>query len=603
MEELRPDQVELLERHGELARDMLLDALAEYDGRTRVRETDAGRRLLARPRPLLVSVAVTCFATGVERRERAWQEAQETRVFHLEPVDTLPLDVLRTLRRLKLPYASPDVELLLDLSPARSWFDESLYAIAAAGRVLAESPGSPAVLAGLERLRARLDETTDQSHVVGHRDAAARIAALLAGQAPGGLLDLSVLDDRDGWVDTAREVLRAHASRRDGVQDVLAHLAAARGSHPTKRWAARAEELLSAKADTAELVRELLEPVPHLDLVPTPDDVWWPPSWLLAPGNEAILRGSAWTLRGVDDPWVVPLLGRLALRCSASSPDAQGTTALSAAVGNAAIDSLIARSATDPDARGELVRLLGEIRRRDVLKRIAGAVGEEADQTAARDTSIRRAKEQLVRAKADPRPGLEQRVADGVVRDELAPRLREIGFAERRGRTFWRRHPDRTEVVHLASIRGELVLRAGVWFAAPRRLFPPKIEDELPYPAESQCDLRAAFGDDRVLEACRRAEAWFMRWREPEGVLAFLLSEGSDDETWGHGAPESAVRSYLIGYLALEVGRSDLAGAHLELAAAWFRESLEAHGASYSIDVVEQHEAWISGLEADAQSG
>ncbi len=600
MEDLRPDQVELLERHRELSRDVLLDALAAYDGRTPVRETEAGRRLLALPRPLLVSVTVTCFAMGIERRERAWEEAQETRTFRLEPVDTFPLDLLRSLRRLKLPYAPSDVELLVDLSPARHWFDETVYAITAAGRVLAESPGSPAVLAGLERLRARLAETPDQSHVVGYRDAAARIAALLAGQAPGGLLDLSVLDDRDSWVDTAREVLRAHASRRDGVQEVLAHLAAARGSHPSKRWAARAEELLTA--DTAQFIRELLEPVLEVELVPTPEDVWWPPSWLLAPGNESILRGAAWTLRVVDGPWVVPLLGRLALRCCASSPDPTVTTALSAPVGNAAVDSLVARRATDPEAHGELVRLLGEIRRRDVLKRIAAAVGEASGQTEVRDEAVRRQKERLVRAKANPAPATEQRAANERVRADLAQRLRDAGFAARRGRTFWRHHANRVEIVHVASVRGALQLQVGVWFASPRRITPPPAENDRQLPGEASCDLRATFAADDLVAASVRAESWFLRWQELDSVLGFLLSEDADDTTWGHGAASSPVREYLIGYLALEAGRGRVARQHLTKAARWFRESLEEHRSSYAPEVVSAREAWIAGIEADALS-
>jgi len=598
MNDLRAGQADLMERHREQSHDVLLDALAAYAGPTTLRETEAGRRLLSQPRATLVSAAVACLAWGLERRDR-WLENPGMPRF--EPIDLFPFEVLSGLRRLKLPYAPEDAELMLDLSPSTWRADLAQFAVAAAQQALARSPGAPPVLAGLERTRQRLDEDA-QWHVDGFRDVARRISALLAASAPGGLLDLSIVEDGDNWAEAARRVLRAHAGRRDGVQDVLAHLAAARGSRPSNRWSTSTDELLETSAETTGLLRELLEPVLEIDLVPTPEDVAWPPSWLLAPGNETILRGAAWALRAGDAPWVVPLLGRLALRCCASSPDNAVTTALSAPVGNGAIDSLIALAEEDGDARDELVRLLGEIRRRDVLKRIAAAVGEAPVDTASRDDTIRREKERAVRAKANPRPTQEQRTANERVRTELAPRLWALGFTARQGRTFWRHEPARVEVLHVASKRGELALEAGVWFAAPRRLRTPLFQKGLAYPDEPHCDLRARFPADDLVEASMRAEAWFLRWQKLEGVLSFLLSDESDEETWGHGAPGSPKRNYLIGYLSATAGRSDIAREHLSDAVAWHRDLLEERRSSYPLDVIAEQEAWIAGLEEDASS-
>ena len=80
VEGLRDDQLALLERHRELSHEIVLDALAGYDGSTALRETVAGKHLLSSPRPLLVSVAVACFAWLLERRDRIWKEAETTRV-------------------------------------------------------------------------------------------------------------------------------------------------------------------------------------------------------------------------------------------------------------------------------------------------------------------------------------------------------------------------------------------------------------------------------------------------------------------------------------------------------------------------------------------
>ncbi len=147
-----------------------------------------------------------------------------------------------------------------------------------------------------------------------------------------------------------------------------------------------------------------------------------------------------------------------------------------------------------------------------------------------------------------------------------------------------------------------LRLRAGVWFATPRRLTPPPARNEQPLPEEAYCDLRATFDADDLVEAALRAESWFLRWEELDGVLGFLLSADVDDTTWGHGTLGSPTRNYLIGYLAREAGDGRVAREHLTQAARWFRGSLEEHRSSYSPEVISAHEAWIARIDADALS-
>jgi len=90
----------------------------------------------------------------------------------------------------------------------------------------------------------------------------------------------------------------------------------------------------------------------------------------------------------------------------------------------------------------------------------------------------------------------------------------------------------------------------------------------------------------------------FLRWDDPTGVLSFLLSDA--DESLFLGILGSPVRELLIGYLAPEEGRPEIAAEHLKRAAAFFRNQLEDRRRDYARDVTSEWEAWVAGLEADA---
>ena len=150
------------------------------------------------------------------------------------------------------------------------------------------------------------------------------------------------------------------------------------------------------------------EPLLTIELLSS--GVPWPPAWLVAPPNEPFVRGAAWATADVDEPWVVGLLGRLALRGAAPSPHPKVTTALCHAVASGAIEALAAIGT--PLAHAELRTLLGEMRRRDLLKRVAALLGEPLETTLARDERVRREKRRLVQ-EARKNSGFE--VSDRVV--------------------------------------------------------------------------------------------------------------------------------------------------------------------------------------------
>ncbi|MGH3134554.1 MAG: hypothetical protein ACRDNY_12595 [Gaiellaceae bacterium] len=299
MTALRDDQVELLARHRERALDVLMTASAAYDGTARLRSTPEGEHLLEQPADLHVSVAVSAAAAAIERRRVQQESADSSGLVRVGAADVFPSEVLDALKRRRLPFEPADVELLLDLgtstmSPDDVWgrsFETLSFGVAAAATILRACPGSAPVLGALERAGSAID-VLGLTPTSGAGTLRRRIRSLVAANVPGGLLDLSAIEEGDAWGGPASEMLRTHAERWEGVQDVLAHFAAARGARPTKAWNARMAELLRDLQDAGRLARALAELVLEIDVVPTPETVPWPPSWVLAPGNEDVVRGA-----------------------------------------------------------------------------------------------------------------------------------------------------------------------------------------------------------------------------------------------------------------------------------------------------------------------
>jgi len=607
METLRSDQLDLLARHRGQAPGPLLVASAAYRGGEELRKTAQGRELLAEPRGRLVSVAIAAAAAAVEWRRLAQEGADETGLVRLDAAGRFPLDVIDALKRRRLPFTAADVELVLDLGTStmehrrvfvRS-FETLALGVAAAANLLRAEPGAPAVIGALERAGSALD-ALGMVETSGVGSLRRRIHALVAANAPGGLLDLSIVDPRDGWAEIAAAVLRRHASAWAQAQELVALLAAARGSRPAAAWRRRSTALASGYAGYGALLRELLEPLLEIGL--TPSGAPWPPMWLLAPQNDALARGAAWALADVDEAWVVPLLGRLTLRCAAASPHPTVTTPLSHAVASGAIEALAAIGTAE--ALAELRVLLGELRRRDLLKRIAAIVGEDPDETLARDVSVRREKQRAVRRKANPEPKDRQRAASAHVRSELAPALRAAGFEDSAGRTFWRRLDDRVETLHCKAHKGGLTLEVGIWFRFVPRAHDVPTRNGRERPGEFHCDIRGKVHalDEDLAAAGRKAELWFARWRPLPVVLHWLLDDKHSEEAFGWGAPGSPLHAVLTGYVAREVGNDEVARDRLSRAADYFREALEDRRAERPGDVSEGQEAWVQRLEADAEA-
>jgi len=599
---LRTEQHELLRRHREEAFELLLVASAAYTGATRLRDLPEGTALLREPPERLVHVAVSAAAAAVERRRIQQEAADKDRAVAFEAADSFPVEVLDALKRRRLPFTGEDVELLLDLGTTTMRPDRILgrsyealsFGLAAAGHLLDREPGSPPVFAALGRAGPVLDDLKLSNNGGPLRR---RIRALVSEQSPGGLLDLSVLDTADAWAEPAKEALRRHAAGWDDAQQLVALLSRATGTRPTKAWRRRSAEL-AAYGGYGTVMRELLEPLLSLELVPS--GAPWPPAWLVAPPNEPFVRGAAWATVDVHEPWVVGLLGRLALRGAAPSPHPKVTTALCHAAASGAIEAL-AEIGT-PAAHAELRTLLGEMRRRDLLKRVAAVLGEPLEATLARDDRVRREKRRLVQVTADPEPKERQRAAAQFARNELAPTLREAGFDDASGRTFWRHLDDRVERLHAKAHRGGLTLELGIWFRFVPRPYSVPEHDGRERPGELACDLRGhVHAWSGNLEAAGRESAfWFARWRPLPVVLRRLRDGTQSDEAFGWGAVGSPQHNVLTGYVARAVGNAEVARAQLSLAAAYYRGELEERSTERTTDP--EWVAWLERLEGDGAS-
>jgi hypothetical protein len=167
-------------------------------------------------------------------------------------------------------------------------------------------------------IRELLDSVNRRRHL-GPDDRSAVRARLLKLLPAGdiGAVDTSLIASADGW---AARVIPCLAALTEGTAEVTAllrHLAAATGSKPTQRWLAASQELLeppSARAMHRLLVERLTDAEPV-----TAATRWGTFPVVLDERNADLARAAVWATIGVQEPWVVPTLHRLAVRAIGSS--------------------------------------------------------------------------------------------------------------------------------------------------------------------------------------------------------------------------------------------------------------------------------------------
>lgn len=459
------DRVRLGEHRARVAAS--LDALEGFVGYTtaHLQAHPGGRELLALDPDLLVSAALVTVA-GL----RGWPTAPGEFPTELAVDELTGRTVLDALRRRNLPWTPDDAGLAL--RAAMAGFDQTalMFALGVAKRCLEAAPGDSRVYAALTEVDRGLTEVPH--HVYQVPELRRRTRALLATQAPGGLLDTSPLETTDGWGASAREAFADAVERRPELVELLGLLAEARTARPSRTWRRRVEGLVAGSADAADLVHRLLAPVVDLAMTPVRatgphDHDWEADTWLVTPANAVILRGCALATAYVDDGWVPDLLGLLVLRGAASHPQRFVTLALCAPLASGAVDSLGLRHQAGEAAATTQLRLLAdEVTRRDVLKRVHAALDVAPEQAAQRDAALAADKRRARARQADPRPRTHRADLTRLVRAEIAPALRDAGFDGVRGLTFLRNARDHQACVLIGVQRGQATVLLGVRYGA-----------------------------------------------------------------------------------------------------------------------------------------
>ncbi|MGS0563228.1 hypothetical protein [Microbacterium aurugineum] len=273
---------------------------------------------------------------------------------------------------------------------------------------------------------------------------------LLASFLPPGVLDLTAVHDGDEWAEPARQLARAHSV--DDVEPLVRHLALLGHKAPSQTWQRQLQEVLRP-ATARRLVAEWVGAARAADVAAD--------GHLYAPSNEDLVRATVIAARALPATEVPSeMLGALVRQGAETRPPS--TESLALRVASAAVDTLAQRAA-ESDLE-ELERLLDDISRRDLLKRIGAAIGPEAVARAEkRDADLKKEKAAAVRAKASPIPKLLRAEVDRMLDERVNGTMRELGF-RKSGRT-WRRWVDaRVELVDFYSSDLYMSVQYGVLF-------------------------------------------------------------------------------------------------------------------------------------------
>lgn len=273
---------------------------------------------------------------------------------------------------------------------------------------------------------------------------------LLASFLPPGVLDLTAVQDGDEWAERARQLARAHPI--DDVEPLIRHLALLGHKAPSQTWQRQLQEVLRPAANRV-LIREWVGAARETGVA---ED-----GHLYAPSNEDLVRAAVIASRSMDVTEVPSeVLGALVRQGAETRPPS--TESLALRVASAAVDTLAQRGADGDFA--ELERLLDDISRRDLLKRIGAALGPEAVTRAEkRDTDLKKEKAAAVRAKASPIPKILRSEVDRMLEERVNGTMRELGF-RKSGRTWRRWVQGRVELIDFYSSDLYMSVQYGVLF-------------------------------------------------------------------------------------------------------------------------------------------
>ncbi|MEU4537076.1 DUF4132 domain-containing protein [Streptosporangium sp. NPDC023825] len=159
---------------------------------------------------------------------------------------------------------------------------------------------------------------------------------------------------------------------------LMRHWMTATSARPSPAWLKQAAALLTPEA--AVLVREVLDRVPAHREVTTRHrngDHEWTTTTYLHERTATPLRGMVWTCELIDEPWVVPLLGEVALAAGIGI-GGSGPNSRCEMLVNAALLVLAGRGGLEVVA--PLARMQTKVRKKSILARVARTLDEVAAQ-------------------------------------------------------------------------------------------------------------------------------------------------------------------------------------------------------------------------------
>ncbi|GAT68944.1 HEAT repeat-containing protein [Planomonospora sphaerica] len=159
------------------------------------------------------------------------------------------------------------------------------------------------------------------------------------------------------------------------VLPLLRHWNTARSAKPSATWLRAAGTMLTP--DAVSLLREILTSLAAHREKPTEDLYGRTETVFLHERTAVPARGMVWTCALLDEPWVVPLLGDVALTCG-TGIGGSGANCRSEMLANAAVNVLARRGGLDTVA--PLARLQTKVRKKTVLAGVARALDAVAGQ-------------------------------------------------------------------------------------------------------------------------------------------------------------------------------------------------------------------------------
>ena len=176
---------------------------------------------------------------------------------------------------------------------------------AAALAVWCDQPGDPGLQEAVEALVAAVD-AHDAMLARDRAKIRKRLLSLRPAAPAGGPLDTTMIRPGDGWSAAVLEQAGRWPGEADGANLLLAHLAAAAGSKPSRKWQERAVALLRDPG-AEEMLRILVESAATAEVVMVRRyDRELP--YLVSEANKDLLRAAFWAAGALAAEWAVPAL-------------------------------------------------------------------------------------------------------------------------------------------------------------------------------------------------------------------------------------------------------------------------------------------------------